>query len=271
MRYNFTNMKKRKGFTLAETVMAMAVVGLLMTTFMMVLVPSRNSINSSIAIQEADRLTSALTAELAVLRDTERQKYNTAFEKAFDWMQKTKAANTSILVYNYRGDLSQTARQDGSLKPYKGGRNYEPGADTMVTTAVILAEQDRQRIEEDAPAIVGPVFVVRMTQLVWDSQSRGRSSANMRAGTQYGGRGGRYILADRPGTIANPYQPSELKGNAQSYMYDPDNANETPWGAEVLYMAEFFQLPVLQSNAIRNLTYEKLKRPLFTRNLSFRR
>lgn len=259
----------KKGFTLAETVLALAVVGLLMTTFMAVFLPSRKSIQGSLALQEADRVTSSLTTELSILRPNERQKYKTAFEKAFDWMQKTDIASRSILIYNYRGDLSRPERSDGSFQPYSG-KQAVPGSNTMMTTAVILAEKDRMRFEEDIKAIVGPVFVVRMTQFVWDRRSDKRTTA---AGGQqrYGETGGKYVLADAPGTISNPYSPGQRIATPQSFIYDYKSGTETPWGAEVLYMAEFFQLPVAQPNALKNVTYDKMKRPAFTRNLSFRR
>lgn len=268
-------MKKKSGFTLAETVLALAVVGLLLTGFIAIFMPARKSIQGALAIQEADRLTLALKAELDTLRaGDEQQKYTSAFDKAFDWMRKTDQANRSILIYNYRGDLKKTTRSDGSLQPYTKGPNFIPGDDTMVTTAVILAEQDRQRIEEDSEAIVGPVFVIRMTQLVWKENTTtgtlsGRSMA--RRGQSFGESGGKYVLSTRPGTIANPYSETQLINDPKRYVYNPSNKSEMPWGAEVLYYAEFFQLPALQKNAVRNLKYENLRQPLFSRCLSFRR
>lgn len=263
---------KRKGFTLVETVLALAVVGMLMSAFMIVMVPARKAIQGGIAIQEADRLTSALTAELATLRPTERQKYKTAFEKAFDWMKKTKDAKTTILIYNYRGDLGKIARQDGSPQPYTKGREYVPGEDTIVTTAVVLADQDRNRIEEDSNSIIGPIFVVRMTQLVWEDQGSDNTARRVSgAGERYGERGGRYVLSSSPGTISNPYTSGQNISSADDYMYNASGDSETPWGAEVLYAADFFQLPVLHPKALRNLDYNNLKQPLFSRNLSFRR
>lgn len=267
-------MIKRKGFTLVETVLALAVVGVLMTAFMVVMVPAKTAIQGGLAIQEADRLTSALTAELATLRRTERQRYNTAFDKAFDWMQKTREAKTTILVYNYRGDLSKMPREDGTPQPYTKGNEYVPGGNTIVTTAVVLANQDRKRVEEDSKAIIGPVFVVRMTQLVWDQQGSGNTAGARapRAGERFGERGGKYTLAREPGTISNPYSSGTRISNPQDYMYNASsNVSSAPWGAEVLYVAEFFQIPVLHPKALEKLNYKNLKQPLFSRNLSFRR
>jgi len=44
-----------------------------------------------------------------------------------------------------------------------------------------------------------------------------------------------------------------------------------PWGAEVLYQAEFFQLLNTDPERLQHLTWENLKTPVFTRNLAFRR
>ena len=254
--------------------LALAVVGLLLTGIIAVFVPARKAIHGSLAVQEADRLTMALSAELATLRPTERQKYDTPFEKAYDWMRKTDIAGRSILIYNYRGDLKKKPRPDGSLQPYTKGRNFVPGDDTMVTSAVVLAENDRHRLTEDADAVVGTVFVVRMTQLIWETSSSNSISSRARGAsrnTSYGERGGgKYVLADKPGVISNPYSRNNRIDDPKSYMYDPSNKNETPWGAEVLYYAEFFQLPSL-INARNNLKYENMKQPLFSRCLSFRR
>lgn len=251
-------------FTLAETVIAMAVVGLLLTTFMGVFLPSRKSIQSSLSMQEADRLSTALTTELSTLRPTEKQKYKTAFDKAFEWMQKTRLADQTILIYNYRGDLTRGQRSDGSLQPYTKD-SAVPGESTLVVPSVILASDQRQRLEQDSKALVGPVFLVKMTQLVWDSQGTRASS------TQYGASGGKYVLARKPGVISNPYSEGQVCSNPNNYVYNPNNKQEIPWGAEVLFNAEFYQLPVVQPQFIQKTTYEKLKRPVFNRNLSFRR
>lgn len=242
-----------------------------MTTFMAVFLPARKSIQGSLTLKEADRVSSALTTELSTLRSTERQKYKTAFDKAFDWMRQTDNASNSILIYNYRGDLSKTPREDGSLKPLIGGKASIPGNNSMVTTNVILSKNDRTRLDEDYRAIVGPVFVVRMTQFVWSKQSTQTAARPANGETQYGARGGKYVLSSRPGAISNPYSEGQQVSTPNSYMYNPDSKNETPWGAEVLYQAEFFQMPTVQPQALKTLSYEKMKKPVFTRNLSFRR
>lgn len=265
---NPQKMKRSRGFTLAETVLAIAVVGLLMTTFMAVLLPARKSIQGSLSLQEADRVSSALSTELGTLRASERQRYKTAFDKAFNWMRRTGEARNSILIYNYRGDLSKPPREDGSLKPFTGKASI-PGSNSMVSTSVILSELDRTRLEEDYKAIVGPVFVVRMTQFVWN-----KSATNEKTQTdsqRYGGRGGKYVLANQPASISNPYREGQQIATPDTFMYNPANKDETPWGAEVLYMAEFFQMPTVQPQALKTLSYEKMRKPVFTRNLSFRR
>lgn len=253
-----------KGFTLTETVIAMAIVGLLLTAFVGVFIPARKSVQATLALQEADRISSALSSELAVLKPGEQNVYRTAFEKAFDWMQKTKDASTAILIYNYRGDLSKPPRTDGSLQPFTKGASV-PGSETLVLPSVILAS-DSKRLEQDSVAIVGPIFLVRMTQLVWSDRGADSSS------NEYGGTGGKYVLAARPGVITSPFASGgQVVTKAADYVYDASSRSQTPWGAEVLYQAEFFQMPVMQVKGATKLRYENLREPVFKRCMAFRR
>lgn len=256
--------RHKKGFTLTETVIAMAVVGLLLTTFMAVFLPSKKRVQGALALQEADRVASALSSELAVLRQGEQKVYTTAFDKAFEWMLSSSKASTTVLIYNYRGDLTQSARVDGSLKPYEGKHPSVPGASTLVLPAVILAT-DQKRFKEDFKAIVGPVFLVRMTQFIWDQQGANPTQ------NQYGGKGGRYVLAKRSGVISNPYNEGQMVTKSADYVYNTANSSELPWGAEVLFQAEFFQMPIVQPEGLNRMDYKNFKKPLFKRNLSFRR
>ncbi len=101
------------------------------------------------------------------------------------------------------------------------------------------------------------IFAVRMTQLVVE-----RMDSNA-----YG-----YKLAPKYGTIYNPYNRGKVITEPSLYVYTPEKGGglNLPWGAEVLYQAEFFQL--LNTDPERlHLTWENLKTPIFTRNLAFRR
>lgn len=257
---------REKGFTLTEVVLAIGVVGVLIVVFMAMFIPARRTVQAALTIREADRVVHALTAELGELRNTERAaanaqksspgKYLSAFDKAFYWMQDTAKPSTTILVYNYRADLTQPVRKDGTPQPWLEEGGAIPGKNTAVVTGVCLA--DNKARWEDFKALVGPVFAVRMTQLVVERMD---SSA-------YG-----YKLAPKYAVISNPYNRGKSIKDPDQYVYTPakGGAMNLPWGAEVLYQAEFFQLTNTDPERLQHITWENLKVPVFTRNLAFRR
>jgi len=116
---------RSKGFTLTEVVLAIGVVAVLIVVFMAMFIPARRTVQSALTIREADRIVHALTAELGELRNSERAapnarkssttRYISAFDKAFYWMQFTSKPATTILVYNYRADLTKGAQTIGSV------------------------------------------------------------------------------------------------------------------------------------------------------------
>lgn len=257
---------RSKGFTLTEVVLAIGVVAVLIVVFMAMFIPARRTVQAALTIREADRVVHALTAELGELRNSERAapgarkssrgRYVSAFDKAFYWMQATSKPAATILVYNYRADLTKTVRKDGSPQPWLEDGGSIPGQNTAVVTGVCLA--DNKVRWEDFKALVGPVFAVRMTQLVVE-----RIDSNA-----YG-----YKLAPKYGMIYNPYNRGKVITEPSLYVYSPERGGglNLPWGAEVLYQAEFFQLLNTDPERLQHMTWENLKSPIFTRNLAFRR
>ena len=81
------NKQIRSGFTLMETLLAIAVTGILLSTFLAVFGPAANTIRRAISVQEADRLATALEQELSTLRQEEAGQFNTSFDKAFEGFQ----------------------------------------------------------------------------------------------------------------------------------------------------------------------------------------
>lgn len=260
-------MKKRtlttcpRGFTLAETVIAIGIVGVLIAVFMAMFLPAKRTVQQALTSQEADRLTRSFCAELSIVRPEEQITeaatesrlgfYRSAFDKAFFWMMETNRPATAVVVYNYRADTSKTKRKDGSYTPYKALQSIPGQNNLLVSTAALLNNPIRK---DDLKFAVGPIFLVRMTQLVWDEGST------------------RYVLAKKPGMISNPYSKGQNITNPTSYVYDPASSKSTPpWGAEVLYQADFFLLNSPNPSSFKKLTWEKLQRPIFSRNLAFRR
>lgn len=160
------NKHSRHGFTLMETLLAIAVVAVLLTTFLAVFGPATNSIRRAVSVQDADRLSSALEKELSTLREDESGEYNTAFDKAFDWISTSGSLDSAIVLFNYRGDTSQIT--DGKLEPFLDD-NGEPGKDYLVQSAVRRLGGGKKDLEQLMNAVEGRVFVVRMRQLVRDN------------------------------------------------------------------------------------------------------
>lgn len=254
--------RRNRGFTLAETVLAIGVVGVLLVVFVATFFPARRSVQAALTVQESDRVVRALTSELRVVRPSERAsegakistktKYISAFDKAYYWMMGTEKPGTTILIYNYRGDLNRSLRTDGTYEPLPTPDSI-PGMGSVVVSGVCRAD-DKTRWN-DLKAVVGPVFAVRMTQLVVD-----RSAQRTK-----------YERGLKPGVIYNPYNYKTRIPKPEDYVYDIKEKNIPAWGAEVMYYAEFFQLHSVDPVRLSTVKWENLKKPVFSRNLIFRR
>ena len=84
---------KNPGFTLVEVAIAIGMMAVMISSFMVVFGPSIKGIDKSLSAKEADRLTNALELELNVLRNGEKyrhyDKFATSFEKAFWWIKQS--------------------------------------------------------------------------------------------------------------------------------------------------------------------------------------
>lgn len=255
--------RKRLGFTLVETVIAMGIITIMITAFLAAFGPAVQGIRKSISAKEANRLASSLEYELSTLRADEADStpddgdddYTTAFEKAFEWI-KDSVSDTKddfVLVYQYRGDPNKI-RDDGTLKVLKMPEDRDkniPGED-YVLQSVVRRLGSPEAKEELAPGVVeGRVFYVRMKQLVF-------------------GTDGTLGLTDQPGKILDPKGAHAEAANHTDY---PE--------AAIAFQAEFY---VLKSNlyAYINGAFDTTDdngdghpdatgRPVFTRNLGVRR
>ena len=101
------NSHQQRGFTLVETAIAMGMVAVMISSFMIVFGPAAQGINKSLSAKEASRFSTALEHELSVLRSGEG--YSTVFEKAFEWICGFKCYSSNkyrkpVLIYQYRGN-----------------------------------------------------------------------------------------------------------------------------------------------------------------------
>jgi prepilin-type N-terminal cleavage/methylation domain-containing protein len=89
-----------RGFTLMETVIAIGVLSVLLTGFLIVFIPAADGIKKSISIQEADRLVAVLEQELVSSRPGETPSNAdaaTGFEKALWRIRDSTGPITSNL------------------------------------------------------------------------------------------------------------------------------------------------------------------------------
>ncbi|MDA0767076.1 MAG: type II secretion system protein [Verrucomicrobia bacterium] len=229
-----------KGFTLMESVIAIGIVAILLTTFLAVFGPATQGIRKAISIQEADRLASALERELQVLRPESDKNFDTAFDKAFSWIQDSgKDVNPSaVFLYNYKGDPTQM-RSDGTMEPYTGVTG-EPGKEFILQPSVRRIGDSE--LKDDLEAVVGPIYFVKATQLVFDNGS---------------------LTLGTPGQIVDPHGGAGGALDSNSY---PE--------AVIAYNAQVY---LLRSNTFQYVERfdptdkEVLGQPLFSRNLAVRR
>lgn len=253
---------QNRGFTLAEVMLALGIVGVLVILFVAMFVPARQTVQSALTLQDSDRITRALSSELNILRPNERAKaesttsqpnaYIGSFDKAFDWMQGSTAPGTSVVVYNYRSDLSKPERQDGTFPPYSGNASV-PGANTLITTAACRANNAARM--KDLAASIGPVFVVKMTQLVVKREQNKEV----------------HQLQSAPGIISNPFQFTTVISKAEQYISKPQETENPAWGGDVMYKADFYTISNPTPNSLKKTTWANFKKPVFSRILIFRR
>lgn len=234
-----------------ETVIAMAVLTILITGFLGVFGPTADSIRRSLTTREAERLVATLEQELATLRPGETA-FGTSFEKAVDWINGSHNRDTAILLYTYKADPDSprtvppsgagSPAQDGSLGP-TDTPNGAAGRDFILQPAVrrlrIDASTPDPNLESDFEALSGRVYLVKLFELVPDSSAGGTLTA---------------------ATSGAPGSP-------------PPTVTITDDKAVIAVRADFFQVPTSDLDFLRGDPdyFDRLTRPLFSRNIAVRR
>ncbi len=238
--------KNPKGFTLLETVIAIGVLAVLLSGFLVVFSPAAAGIRQSINTQAADRLASALETELSTLRPNEPGlgSATTPFDKAFTWISKSNTANDKragadpIFVYQYRGEASGTLRADGTKEPVVKIEGKLAGEDYVIVP--MARRLSDVQFNDDLKAVEGAVYLVKAKQLI--SGTNGMTL----------GKGGE--IKDSKGTNIN---------DAASY---PE--------AALAFAAEFHLMPskdIAYFNGAKFETKFESQTPVFTRNIAVRR
>jgi prepilin-type N-terminal cleavage/methylation domain-containing protein len=257
---------RKRGFTLLETVIAIGVLSVLLTGFIVVFTPAAQGIKKSINVQQADRLASTFEQELVTLRTTaDTTNFGTGFGKAFDWIKNSNAASTALLAYQYRGMRSgssplalrtddYTATPVPSLKSIAGVFDKLPFRDYVVVSMLRRVNfsnvDDNKLLSADLAAVEGPVYLVKCTQLKF-------SGGNLNSGTA--------------GSITDPKGTGATVTSATDYTE-----------AVIAYSADFYQLPsssasfvfinpsdpVTLTDLFINTFNSFVKNPVFTRNFT---
>lgn len=231
-----------RGFTLLETVIAIGVLAVLLTGFMVVFTPAAEGIRKSINVQQADRMASAVEQELVTLRtgDAKPPDIVTGFDKSYAWIKDSDKATSALLVYQYRGEIGGTPRSDGTSKPVVALKNKLPGKDYVVIPTV--RRKSDANFKDDLAAVEGPVYLVKCTQLVF-------TAGELKLG--------------KPGAITDP------KGTAAS-----TSGADYP-EAVIAFSADFYQMPAKTKayfdSAAFTTKFSTVKNPVFSRNLAVRR
>lgn len=238
------------GFTLMETLLAVALVGVLVSIFLTVFVPARGLVQEALTKQEAERITGILRAEMGTIRPNERAgardkvssdgKYLTPFDKGFYWIMKSKRPSTSIVIFSYRADTSKSPRADGTYPPVKASKAV-PGQNSQLVA--IACPMNDSLHKNDIKDAVGPVFVVKMSQLV----------------NQHNGE---FKLSPNPGVIAEASKPED-------YFSTSDDGKQ--YGGAVFYRADFYKMSPPNPARYGDRNWKRMGRPLFSANMSFHR
>lgn len=242
--------KNFPGFTLMETLLAIALVGTLLSIFLTVFVPARGMVQQALTKQEAERITGILRSEMSILRADEQApasatastatSFLSPFDKAFYWLKGSTKPATSIVIFSYRADTSKSPLADGTYPSVPAAKSV-PGQNTQLMT--LACPMDDKLHKNDIVNAVGPVFIVRMTQLL-------------------PGKAGEYKEAKAPGVISGAAVP-------EAYVSAP--GAEDAWGGAVFYRADFFLMSPPNPARYKGKAWKQLGRPLFSANLSFHR
>lgn len=248
--FTFFVPSRKRGFTLMETLLAIALVGVLLSLYLTIFVPARGLVRQALSRQEAERITSNLRAELNTLHPGETAsataktsspgRYLSAFDKAFYMMQASRRPSSSLVIFSYRADTSKEPRSNGMYPSVPAAKNV-PGYNCQLVTAV--GRMNDKDIRETMKDAVGPVFLVKLTQLVAQSN-------------------GEYVLAKTPGSIRGA-------GTPEQYVSAP--GEKDAWGGVIFCRADFYLLSPPNPERYRNRSWARMGRPLFSSNLSFHR
>lgn len=236
-----TRSTTNKGFSLVEVVIAIGIVAILLTTFMAVFGPAQQNIVRALGVADVSRLTSTLENEMGYLREGEEGTYDSAFEKAFEWIKDSGSESSAIVVYQYQADPT-AENKDKTLTAINTSTSGAPGVDYITQTVARKVDSSYISSELAPGVVVGSVYAVRMTQL------KEATDGSLELGSA--------------GSIVNPPPVSKTATNADEYT-----------GGYLAFQAEFFLLPNNLSGFVTGgqWKFEKLGDPIVVQNIAVRK
>lgn len=240
-----------------ETVIAVGIVAILLSSFIVIFGPTAKGIRGSISTQLADGLASALERDLVTLRDQENgdqvgsQNVKTGFDKGFHLLKDSDKDDSAILVYQYRGQMA-SSRADGTAEPWdqKLDQKVSVGVDYSLFSIVRRVDEftaGNVDMENEMNAIDGPIFLVKLNQLIFDANNNG-------------------LIAGTPGKVQFQDENGAYKDASQPADYSD---------AVIAISADFYQLPSTSVGYLSSPEYRKFfvkpGLPAFSRNLAIRR
>lgn len=233
--------RNAKGFSLVEVVIAIGIVAILLSTFMAVFTPAQKNIKQALSVRDVNRMASTLEKEMSDYHSHEVNEYTSAFDKAYLWIKDSSSSSADnyppvpVFVYQYKAMMNQEDPNNGRLLPYDPSVGGIAGKDFITKTVARRKGDPSLKAELAAGVVTGPVYVVRMTQLLQTEEG--------------------LEVSTNPGTI---------EGGADSKTYED---------AQISFQAEFFRLKANQYSYVNGnkWDFKKLSRPVATHNMAVRR
>ena len=231
--------KPSKGFSIVEVAIAMGVVTLMLTTFLGIFGPAQKSVQRALNTKDINAMKDAIANELAFLRPTDTD-FDTSFDKAEDYITGSHTEASAVLIYRYKALPSEAGNTSGIFPAFAG--IGIPGKDYIIQTAVRKVGKDDNLITSELTpeSIEGPVFAVRMTQLVNDNS-------------------GSLVLSSSVDSLLNPEDGSTFTDDYPDVV--------------ISYRAEFFQLPSNLAGFVNSgsWSFSNIGSPVVSANLTARR
>ena len=228
-----------------ETVIAIGIVAVLLSTFLAVFGPATQNIRRAVSAKDAERLTGALEQWMTSY-DPDRSAqtgapYDTAFDRAFDAVvaKSTNNSELALIAYQYRADPENRRTADQSFQPFTGDLQRSiAGKDYVLKSVVRPLNEENTLIRDDVAAIEGRAFFVKLRPL---QKTGAPGSREFKPLGDNGGSNVQAIINNLPGDQGNSI----------------DTVNYVP------FQAEFYALPSTAPGFMQNGAENYIRTKIF--------